>query len=160
MAQASGAFCDRDDQQFYETASSIISMMFLFPVSERNVIKEWLNALYQMGDCKPDKQMRNRYASFLLMQLEVNRGLSAPFDKSPPGRIHQQLHKILDVNEYIGFFEKCEKFYLLTSTENPREPSQPDGVRIKPSDFLYKFPSIHTGIKTYGACFSNDDGSQ
>lgn len=50
---------------------------------------------YSMGSNILDKQMRNRYVAYMLMQLEVNHQLSKPFDEPAPEHIHEPLARII-----------------------------------------------------------------
>lgn len=57
--------------------------------------------------------------------------------------------------EYIRFFEKCEKFYL--SKKRSSGDQQMEDFSMKPCDFLYRLPPIQSGVVVYGACFSKDN---
>ncbi|KAL1389198.1 hypothetical protein pipiens_012571 [Culex pipiens pipiens] len=143
------------DLHFKEDLSAIFSLSFLYGPEVRAAIKPWTAVFYAMGSNLLDKQMRNRYTSYLLMQLEVNRGvLTRPFDGAPPEHISEPLAKVVDAEEYIRFFEKCEKFYLSKKHHvgGGDEPFQEH--RMSPAEFLYRLPPISDGLIAYGACFS------
>ncbi|XP_058454856.1 uncharacterized protein LOC131432537 [Malaya genurostris] len=142
------------DQFFREDARTILSMSFLFPKSVRDMIRMWFTTFYKMGGNFLDKQMRNQYAAHMLMQLEVKRGLSKPFDEPAPDHINIPLVKVLSTDDYINFFEKCEKYYRLK--KRPDIESQPGCLQMHPAEFLYSSPPITTGVVAYGACFSKD----
>lgn len=60
-----------------------------------------------MGSNLLDKQMRNRYTAYLLMQLEVNRGvLTRPFDGAPPEHISDPLAKVVVSDLFVKFLEE------------------------------------------------------
>ncbi|XP_055637421.1 uncharacterized protein LOC129776063 [Toxorhynchites rutilus septentrionalis] len=138
---------------FKTDASSIISLMFLHPVPVREKVKEWMATLYKMGSNILDQQMRNRYAAYLLMQLEVNQGLSKPFEQPAPDHIHIPLAKIVGVDEYIQLLEKCERYYVMKKRPNNEESKE----RRTPYELMYRMPPADHGVIVYGACFSKDD---
>ncbi|XP_053690776.1 uncharacterized protein LOC128739323 [Sabethes cyaneus] len=145
----------RLDYYFQEDARTVISLTFLFPDNVRKMVKNWMTTFYSMGTNFIDKQTRNQYLAYMLMQLEVKRGLSKPFDQPAPDHIHEPLAKKVDPDDYIKFFEKCEKYYLVKkrSGENPAVPEE---HRMNPAEFLHRLPTITSGVVAYGACFSKD----
>ncbi|XP_055547548.1 uncharacterized protein LOC129731507 [Wyeomyia smithii] len=146
----------RLDFNFQEDARDVISLMFLFPDTVRKMVKNWLATFYTMGTNFIDKQTRNQYLSYMLMQLEVKRALSKPFDEPAPDHIHEPLAKKVGPDEYIKFFEKCEKYYL----RKKRFGEETDHLkehRMNPTEFLRRLPAITSGVVTYGACFSKDN---
>lgn len=68
-------------------------MLTCVPV--RQMARSWMTTFYNMGGNILDKQMRNRYTAYMLMQLELNRTLSKPFDEPAPDHIHLPLVKII-----------------------------------------------------------------
>ncbi|XP_062556303.1 uncharacterized protein LOC134221124 [Armigeres subalbatus] len=150
---------DSEDQKlnahFKEDMSSIISLLLLLPAEVRQMARSWMTTFYNMGGNILDKQMRNLYAAYMLMQLEVNRELTKPFDEPAPGHIHQPLVKLINADEYIRFFEKCEKFYL--SKKGTTGDPHMEEVCMKPNDFLCRLPPIQSGVVMYGACFSKNN---
>nr|XP_029716626.1 uncharacterized protein LOC109427196 [Aedes albopictus] len=150
---------DSEDQKlnahFKEDMCSIISLLFLCPPEVRQMARSWMTTFYNMGGNILDKQMRNRYTAYMLMQLELNRTLSKPFDEPAPDHIHLPLVKIIDADTYIQFFERCEKYYL--TKKGSSGDQEMEDICMKPSDFLYRLPPIQSGVVVYGACFSKND---
>ncbi|XP_058821451.1 uncharacterized protein LOC131683459 [Topomyia yanbarensis] len=142
------------DMYFREDARAIFSMLFLVPKTLRFIARVWFAVFYQMGGNFLDKQMRNQYAAHMLMQLEINRELSAPFDEAPPGHLDTQVAKVIGTDEYMKFFRKCETYYRLK--KSTQGETQTEELRIQPAEFLYSSPPINTGVVAYGACFSKD----
>nr|XP_029718370.1 uncharacterized protein LOC115261153 [Aedes albopictus] len=150
---------DSEDQKlnahFKEDMCSIISLLFLCPPEVRQMARSWMTTFYNMGGNILDKQMRNRYTAYMLMQLELNRTLSKPFDEPAPDHIHLPLVKIIDADTYIQFFDRCEKYYL--TKKGSSGDQEMEDICMKPSDFLYRIPPIQSGVVVYGACFSKND---
>ena len=145
------------DKYFFDEGNTVIALALLELPEHKKVILEWLEAMYKMNTSVYDKQLRNRYLWFLLLQLEMG-SLVEPFTASPPKSIEQPISEVVAKEVYVKILKAGEKFYSASSKlyEN-NEHGQTGTTSTRPHEFMSKNPNIPSGFACYGSVFSNQN---